>query len=143
MKVLPKAGAPEDTAGICARLRAGENVLVATHGMSMWPIYRSGMRIFIEPCEVDELEQGDVVLVKVSDQLYLHRVIGRLGLGIITKGDARRRKDGVIPPERVLGRAPKRRSDAFMGQMSGVLGTPLWIIANIYRQFFDRIQGRP
>ena len=105
----------------------------------MWPFYRDGVRVSVDPCDVQDVAVGDVVLVRVSGQLLLHRVIGRLGRGVITKGDARRRSDGVVPPERLLGLARRRPEDRVLGQLSGVLGTPLWIITNIYRQFFDRI----
>ena len=143
MRYLSAKGVDEGLGLIRTRLQAGESVIVSARGMSMWPFYRNGANVLIEPCSIDDVEKGDVVLVLVASQLLLHRVVGRLGRGIITKGDARRRPDGVVPPERLLGRAPRRRSDVILGQMSGVMGTPLWIIANIYRQFFDRIQGRP
>ena len=119
MKRLSAKGGDERQGLIRTRLEAGESVIVSARGMSMWPFYRNGANVLIEPCSIDDVEKGDVVVVVVASQLLLHRVVGRLGCGIITKGDARRRQDGVVPPERLLGRAQRRRSDPILGQMSG------------------------
>lgn len=131
----------ESSVGILESLRRGDSVQVKAHGFSMWPSYRDGVVVEVFPCDLGHVRIGDVVLVKVSERILLHRVVGRCGKGIVTKGDARRRSDGVIPPERLFGRVARRREDRILGHFSGVFGSPLWILSNIYRQFFDRIQG--
>jgi hypothetical protein len=45
-------------------------------GSSMEPVIPSGSRLTIEPVKVDEIELGDVVLVRVSGETMLHLVKG-------------------------------------------------------------------
>ena len=123
-------------------LRSGARLKARARGYSMWPFYRDGVLVEIESCRAADLEIGDVALVETSKGLLLHRVVGHLGQGLLTKGDARRRVDGVIPPKRVLGRAPSRPGDRLLGHLSPRVGWGLWLAANIYRQFFDRFKGR-
>jgi hypothetical protein len=119
-------------------LASGLPLQVKTSGYSMWPFVRDGMTVTVKPCSSDECHIGDIVLVRILDSFLLHRVVGRKGSGLLTKGDARRRVDGLIPPKRVLGRVSRRMEDPFLGRVSPIIGPPLWIVANIYRQFFDR-----
>lgn len=123
-------------------LRSGARLKARARGYSMWPFYRDGSLVEIESCRAADLEIGDVALVETSKGLLLHRVVGHLGQGLLTKGDARRTVDGVIPPKRVLGRAPPRPGDRLLGRLSPRLGWGVWLAANIYRQFFDRFKGR-
>jgi hypothetical protein len=123
------------------QLASGLPLRVKTHGYSMWPFVRDGMVVTVQPCSAEECDVGDIILVRMLDSFLLHRVVGRKGSGLLTKGDARRRIDGVIPPKRVLGRVSRRLEDRFLGRASAMIGPPLWILANIYRQFFDRDRG--
>ena len=79
----------ESSVGILESLRRGDSVQVKAHGFSMWPSYRDGVVVEVFPCDLGHVRIGDVVLVKVSERILLHRVVGRCGKGIVTKGDAR------------------------------------------------------
>jgi len=43
-------------------------------GSSMEPVIPSGSRVAIEPVDVERIELGDIVLVKVGDETMLHLV---------------------------------------------------------------------
>lgn len=57
-----------------ALLRAGEQAVIKPHGGSMRPLVESGARVTLEPVGVADLEVGDVVLCRVSGNVYLHLV---------------------------------------------------------------------
>lgn len=56
------------------QLRAGESVVIRPRGHSMVPLIESGRRCMVDPCTVESLEVGDVVLCKVSGRIYFHLV---------------------------------------------------------------------
>jgi hypothetical protein len=126
-----------------AHLHAGNPLKIRARGLSMWPFLRDGSDVELMPCTSHELDVGDVVLIKTGAGLLLHRIVGREGGGFRTKGDARRRDDGVIPRGRILGRLPRRRRGVLIAAMSRRFGWAIWLSANMYRQFFDRAHGPP
>lgn len=64
------------TAGVIAKLRAGETVENREGGNSMTPLIRHRQPVTIEPCDPAKLERGDVVYVKVHGTVYTHLVVG-------------------------------------------------------------------
>ena len=56
------------------RLQAGEQVRIRPHGGSMRGKVNSGDEVLLRPCMTEELKVGDVVLVRVSGQIYLHLI---------------------------------------------------------------------
>lgn len=57
------------------KLLAGETVTCHPKGNSMRPLIRSGQEVIIAPTHGDRVEKDDIVLVKVSGRIYLHKVI--------------------------------------------------------------------
>src|ERR1035441_6156447 len=57
-----------------ARLREGETVTLHPVGQSMAPLIRSHDEVVIVPVQASELKVGQIVLVKVTGQYYLHLI---------------------------------------------------------------------
>lgn len=55
-------------------LKQGKTVEIKPRGHSMKGKVNDGDKVTVEPCEVENLEVGDVVLVRVKGQDYLHLV---------------------------------------------------------------------
>lgn len=60
-------------------LARGERVQIRPHGNSMIPKIYSGDLVTLEPCDPEKLEVGDIVLVRVSGNDYLHLIKARDG----------------------------------------------------------------
>jgi hypothetical protein len=56
------------------RVRAGATVSFRPVGSSMVPLVRSRQLVTVAPVDPARLEVGDIVLAKVSGQVYLHLV---------------------------------------------------------------------
>ncbi|HRD63699.1 MAG TPA: hypothetical protein PLZ93_14700 [Nocardioides sp.] len=61
-------------ADLYTRALAGETVTFRPRGSSMVGLVPNGAQVVVAPCNPDELEVGDVVLVKVVGTIYLHKV---------------------------------------------------------------------
>ena len=57
-----------------AALQSGKTVQIRPHGNSMRPRVCDGARVTIAPCQSENLKAGDIVLVKVRRQVYLHLI---------------------------------------------------------------------
>ena len=57
------------------RLAAGESVSGHPVGNSMRPLVPSGARVVIVPSVVERLEVDDIVLVRVTGRVYLHKIL--------------------------------------------------------------------
>ena len=55
-------------------LAEGHNAIIKPHGHSMRPKVMSGATVELEPVKLDALAVGDVVLCRVSGNVYLHLV---------------------------------------------------------------------
>lgn len=60
-----------------AALEEGKTVSFRPHGNSMTPRIKSGQLCTVEPANVTQVEQGDVVLCKVQGKVFLHLVSGK------------------------------------------------------------------
>jgi hypothetical protein len=56
------------------KVRLGMTGRFQAFGRSMEPVIPSGSRVTIEPVEVERIELGDIVAVKVGDDTMLHLV---------------------------------------------------------------------
>ncbi len=56
------------------KLAQGEEVWIRPHGGSMRPRIESGERVLLVPVDPEEVAVGDVVLVRVAGNVYLHLV---------------------------------------------------------------------
>lgn len=55
-------------------LQEGETCQIRPRGNSMKPKVKSGQLVTLEPVETEDLQKGDIVLVKVSGRVYLHLI---------------------------------------------------------------------
>jgi signal peptidase I len=87
-----------------AELAATGHACVRVASSSMRPLIWPRAVAHLVNRRADELAVGDpVVFVRGDGSVCLHRVIGRQGRVLITRGDANARSDEPLPPERVLG----------------------------------------
>jgi hypothetical protein len=59
---------------LVARLEKGETVTYIEHGNSMTPKLKSGVRVTVVPCKLEDLKIGDITFCKVRGKFYLHYV---------------------------------------------------------------------
>ncbi len=83
-------------------LRRGETVQVRPRGHSMRPKINSGELVTIEPCDPKSLNVGDIVLVRVSGNDYLHLIKAKDG-GRFQIGNNRGGINGWVGPKAVYG----------------------------------------
>ncbi len=57
-----------------AALQRGETVQIRPHGNSMRPKVCDGDLVTVSPCTAASLKRGDIVLVRVRRQVYLHLI---------------------------------------------------------------------
>lgn len=82
---------------------------VVCRGGSMRPFLRPGDRVAVEPVDPATVRRGQIVVFRGrGGEEIIHRVVSTTG-GIVTRGDNGRAPDGVIAPERIVGRAVGRR----------------------------------
>ena len=81
--------------GLRELLDAGSEVEVPMRGGSMSPWLRAGDRLRLRPAR--EVRLGDVLLVVHESRGLVHRMIGRQGDAVLTRGDSVKRAD---PPSR-------------------------------------------
>lgn len=81
---------------------------VFCRGESMSPLFRPGDRILFDPCSIEELRRGDVIIFNApgQEERVVHRVVSTGPTGIRTKGDANLSRDSwEIRQDDILGRA--------------------------------------
>jgi signal peptidase len=81
---------------------------VFCRGESMRPLFRPGDRICFEPCRIEDLRRGDVIIFNApgQEERVVHRVITTGPACIRTKGDANLSRDlWEIKQEDIIGRA--------------------------------------
>ncbi len=100
---------------LLAVLDAGHQARFVASGDSMYPAIRDGEGVTVERCAIEDVQRGDVVLVRAARGLTAHRVIRirRRGgeLQITTRGDNCFRAD-----------APSGAA-ALIGKVTSVTGT--------------------
>lgn len=78
---------------------------VRVQGDSMKPTLKPGERVHVEPVRVQDLQPGDIVLMRGGHGGVVHRYCGRDAAGrLLTRGDNRRCEDAPWPPEALVGR---------------------------------------
>ena len=103
----------EDVAtAIADRILSGRSPLtgaidIPIAGCSMVPVLMAGETLRIEPVAADVLRTGDVVVFARDTAMIAHRIIGRSGKILLTRGDARLAPDAPVALRQVLGRAAK------------------------------------
>jgi len=71
-------------------------------GSSMFPCMQPGDLLDVRR-PAGPIETGDVVVFQRQDRLVVHRVVGRTGDLIITRGDRLRYPDAPVPAAEILG----------------------------------------
>jgi len=71
----------------------------------MAPFIRDGDVLTVRPCPNARPRMGDVAAIihPVSQQLLVHRVVGRKSDSCVTQGDNTSETDGLIPESHILG----------------------------------------
>ncbi len=58
-------------------------------GLSMWPCFQEGDLLELAPIDFDQVRTGDCIAYSsTSGEQAVHRVVGKKGSGLITRGDA-------------------------------------------------------
>ena len=84
--------------------------LIAIASDSMNPVFSRGDALFIEKCDIDTIEVGDILVFKNSNAIITHRVIKKEvvnnDIKLTTKGDNNKAKDDIISTSsNVIGKA--------------------------------------
>lgn len=88
------------------KLRQGETVQIRPRGHSMKGKVNDGALVTVEPCEPDALSVGDIVLVRVKGNDYLH-LIKAVNQGRFLIGNNRGGINGWVGKNCVYGVATK------------------------------------
>ena len=76
-------------------------------GLSMWPAVKPGDVLEVRAVPAHDLLPGDVILFVRHGALFAHRLVGRTGRLLRTRGDAHWRCDPLLRPSQVLGRVER------------------------------------
>lgn len=85
-----------------AELRAGRECVVIPHGGSMRGRVESGQKVRLRPVVIEELQVGDVVLVRCKGNDYLHLIKAIQGSRFLI-GNNRGGTNGWVGPKAVYG----------------------------------------
>lgn len=88
------------------KLKQGETVQVRPRGHSMKEKVNSGDPVTIAPCKLEELSVGDIVLVRVKGNDYLH-LIKAVSRGRFLIGNNRGGTNGWVGNNGIYGIATK------------------------------------
>src|SRR5262245_44124085 len=91
------------------RLQKGEQTQVRPRGHSMRGKVNDGDLVTLDPCNHDSVKPGDIVLVKVKGNVYLHLVKARDGDRFLI-GNNRGGINGWVGPNAIFGIASKVES---------------------------------
>jgi hypothetical protein len=84
-------------------LSAGRPLQLQVVGDSMYPLLQAEDSIWVAPVEVDQLQRGDLVVLKQAGGVVTHRVVTRGPAGLRTKGDNRLVFDPPVSEQEILG----------------------------------------
>jgi signal peptidase I len=93
-----------DNALVQELMARGFCIHARTIGPSMYPLLKTGYKLFIEPRVAAELNIGDIVFYQRGESYVVHRLIRKNGSTITTKGDNFPYYDAPVSVEQVLGR---------------------------------------
>lgn len=83
-------------------LQRGENVTIRPHGHSMRGRVNDGDRVTLAPADPEQVEVGDVVLVRVNGNILLHLIKAKND-GRFLIGNNRGKINGWVGPNSVYG----------------------------------------
>ncbi|HML20766.1 MAG TPA: S24 family peptidase [Aggregatilinea sp.] len=83
-------------------LQRGETVTIRPHGDSMRGRVNDEDRVTLKPAHLEQLAVGDVILVRVRGNIYLHLIKARNGNRFLI-GNNRGRINGWVGPNAVYG----------------------------------------
>jgi len=96
-------------------LRRFGSARLRVFGLSMWPALRPGDLLHVHSVPAADLATGDVILFVRHGALFAHRLVGRKGRILRTRGDAHWRRDPLLRPSQVLGRVERVSREAAGG----------------------------
>ncbi len=108
----------------------GAGLRTTVRGASMSPFLRDRDVVTVAALNGRKPRVGEVVAVALGrpERLVIHRVVGRRGGGLLVRGDACLRPDGIVPPAGVLGRVvrvERRGREVRLGIQAGGSGGAL------------------
>ena len=89
------------------KLKEGLTVQIKPRGHSMKGKVNDGALVTVEPCAADTLEVGDIVLVKVKGNDYLHLIKAKDTIGRFQIGNNRGGINGWVGSNCIYGKATK------------------------------------
>lgn len=82
-----------------------KSIKFKARGSSMRPYIKDGDIVEVEPVNHSQIKKGDILLFRGDlERLYLHRILKTKGNEFVLKGDSSKTVDGVIGPEKIIGR---------------------------------------
>lgn len=108
-------------------LKKGSCVRVPIVGSSMFPLFRKGDVIIIEPVDIEQIVLGDIIVYQREDKIFAHRLVKRYidngKTTFMTKGDTFSECDKPFFSEDVLGRvSATERKGQLLRINSGLYG---------------------
>lgn len=88
--------------------------LIRTFGDSMLPLLHNNDIVYFSKTAFNKLQVNDVVIVKNKESFFVHRIIYKSDLFIITKGDNNQKSDGKIYKNKVVGKVYKVKRDGML-----------------------------
>lgn len=79
----------------------GYKPLVVISG-SMEPTLKVGGILYYEKVEIDELDEGDILVYQNRDNIISHRIVDVIENKFITKGDMNNSEDNILIDESVI-----------------------------------------
>ena len=86
------------------KLKRGETARFRPRGASMEGKISSGQLVTVEPCEIEALRVGDIVLCKVRGTAYLHLIKAIGSDGRVQIGNNRGFINGWTSPSQIYGK---------------------------------------
>jgi Peptidase S24-like len=102
-------------------LAAGGTLRLQALGTSMLPSIWPGDVLSIERKAGGEMVPGDIVLVARDGRFFVHRLIGKLESGWITRGDSLPQNDEPVAEDQVLGKV------SLIHRKTGVIVPGRWV----------------
>src|SRR5690554_2193261 len=130
-------------------LRSGNTVRVAVRGISMFPLLMKGDVVLVKQTAIGHLKKGAVVVFEGRDAWVAHRLLRVTNKGLLTRGDANRNIDELVPYSHYKGMVVKigrarwplarlalglpGKCLAYTGKVTGPL---FWLIARIASKIY-------
>src|SRR5690554_5719340 len=130
-------------------LRSGNTVQVAVRGISMFPLLMKGDMVLVKQTAIGHLKKCAVVVFEGRDAWVAHRLLKVTNKGLLTRGDANRNIDELVPYSHYKGMVVKigrarwplarlalglpGKCLAYTGKVTGPL---FWLIARIASKIY-------